>query len=120
MMTTASSNDAAVRSYTTWGLGTQAMYAGFTLGASYVDAGRAYTATGEDDDQNVWTLGLKYEFDKVAVAASYLDAESNGLDNSAIGLGAAYTWFPGLTTSADAVFFDQDGTVSTEDNEAMS
>lgn len=104
------------RDYTLWGLGGQAMYAGFTLGASYVDAGHLGTNPAQSNDQNVWTVGLKYEFDKVAVAANYMDGEGyfNGLaanpyvnDFSAVGLGATYTWFPGMTTAADAVFFDQ-------------
>jgi hypothetical protein len=38
-------------------------------------------------------------------------------DFDAIGLGATYTWFPGLTTAADAVFFDQDVAGATPSNE---
>ncbi|MDD2325513.1 MAG: porin [Alphaproteobacteria bacterium] len=111
------------RSYSVWGLGAQAMYAGFTLGASYVDAGHFGTLkdAGQTQDQDVWNVGLKYEFDKVAVAANYMNGEgyyglsdyagtsaTTYVDNfSALGMGATYTWFPGLTTAADAVFFDQ-------------
>lgn len=108
------------RDFTAYGLGAQAMYAGFTLGASYVDAGHYMTAkdAGLNDDQDVWNIGLKYEFDKVGVAANYMSGEgymptlaAAGTDYvdsfEALGLGATYTWFPGLTTAADAVFFDQ-------------
>lgn len=116
-----------VRDFTAWGIGGQAMYAGFTLGASYVDAGHYLTAKGaaQDDDQDVWNIGLKYEFDKVAVAANYMSGEGYAptlgagtyVDSfTALGLGATYTWFPGLTTAADAVFFDQNVQDSAHNN----
>jgi len=118
----------AARDFTAWGVGAQAMYAGFTLGGSYVDAGRYMTADLQNKDQHVWTLGLKYEFDKVALAvngqrgegynnafqvvgtnpAGTTDNINYVKDYSAIGFGATYTWFPGLTTAADAVLFSQD------------
>ncbi len=137
------SNSNDFRDFTVWGLGAQAMYAGFTLGGSYVDAGHMGTtkAANETKDQNVWTIGLKYEFDKVALATNYMrgkgyydlvDGSTTITENvtidgtaatatttsntigttyvdrfSALGFGATYTWFPGLTTAADAVFFDQ-------------
>ncbi len=108
------------RDATVWGVGAQAMYAGFTLGGSYVDAGHfgTFKDLGENNDQNVWTVGLKYEFDKVAMAANYMQGQGYNqfvsgtnayVDQySAVGVGATYTWFPGLTSAADAVFFDQD------------
>lgn len=123
-----------IRDYAAWGLGAQAMYAGFTLGGSYVDAGNMGTITGQDKDQNVWTLGLKYGFDKVTLAANYMDGEGyfnstfrNSAANSYVndfnawGLGATYTWFPGLTTAADAVFFDQsrDGVVGNDQGHVL-
>ncbi len=104
------------RDYTAWGIGAQAMYAGFTLGGSYVDAGHKDTSVGQEKNQNAWTLGLKYMFDNVGLAASYLGGEgySTNLatqtyidDFSTFGLGATYTWFPGMVTAADAIFFDQ-------------
>ncbi len=116
------------RDYTVWGVGADAKYAGFTLGTSYVDAGHMSSAPGQEEDQSVWTIGLKYGFDKVELAASYMDGEGYfntlaGADSDyvesfdAIGLGATYTWFPGLTTAADAVFFDQERKDATADNE---
>lgn len=121
--------------FTLWGLGAQATYAGFTLGGSYTDAGRFGTMQGQNQDQSVWSLGLKYEFDKVALAINGLQGEGyynlfnvqgtgatvdnmNYVDDfRALGLGATYTWFPGLTTAADAVFFAQerDDTISGSD-----
>lgn len=133
------SNSADLRDFTLWGIGAQAMYAGFTLGGSYVDAGHMGTTknTDETKNQNVWTVGLKYEFDKVALATNFMrgkgyydlyngtTTETTTIDGnvttitantaghvyvdrfSALGFGATYTWFPGLTTAADAVFFDQ-------------
>lgn len=118
-------NDTPVRDFTSWGIGGQASYMGFTFGTSYVDAGSFATLEGQHKDQSVWTAGLKYEFDKVALAINgmrgegYYNAFVNDgdavaadrvkyvKDFSAIGAGATYTWFPGLTTAADVVFFDQ-------------
>ncbi|NCC03662.1 MAG: porin [Proteobacteria bacterium] len=110
------------RDFTAWGMGAQAMYAGFTLGGSYVDVGHMNTATTEDKDQNVWNIGLSYEMDKVELAANYMDAKAYSGntyydDSSAIGLGATYTWFPGLTTAADAVFFNQNNQATGINNE---
>lgn len=111
------------RDYKSWGIGAQAMYAGFTFGASYVDADDYMKiSSAQTKDQDVTTVGVKYEFDKVAVAANYMKGEGYYYfgtntsqifqadyvkDFSAYGLGATYTWFPGMTTAADAVFFDQ-------------
>ncbi|HAX91754.1 MAG TPA: hypothetical protein DCY07_06060 [Rhodospirillaceae bacterium] len=119
-------NTVASRDYTTWGLGAQVAYAGFTVGGSYVDAGHMNTTTAQTDDQDVWTAGVRYGFDKVTVAANYMNGQGyyNTLvgadayveDFDAIGLGATYTWFPGLATAADAVFFDQDRAGTTSSN----
>lgn len=128
MMVFAEGGDSDLRDATVWGLGAQAMYAGFTLGGSYVDGGHygVDKDEGKVKEQNAWTMGLKYTFDKVALAANYMhakgyatiDSSTGGTvpagtfqyveDFSAVGLGATYTWFPGLTSAADAVFFDQD------------
>jgi predicted porin len=116
-----------IREYVLWGIGGQAAYAGFTLGASYVDAGNMGTQVGEDKDQDVFSVGLKYEFDKVAMAVNYMNGEgylftggaaTDYVDRySALGFGTTYTWFPGLTTALDAVFFDQSRDAQTYDNE---
>ena len=112
--------------FTAWGLGAQAAYNGFTVGASYADNGHYNASAGQNKDQDVWTVGGKYEFDKVAVGVSYLTGEgyANYLTNSAgtktssyvdsfdaYSAGATYTWFPGLTSNVDGVFFDQSATV---------
>ncbi len=108
--------NSATRDYTLWGFGTQAAYAGFTVGASYVDAGHANTAMGQDRYQGVWTYGLKYEFDKIEVAVNYLTGKGyytlggarRYVDSyEAFGLGATYTWFPGMRSAADAVLYNQ-------------
>ncbi|MFA6279515.1 MAG: porin [Bdellovibrionales bacterium] len=120
---TASTN----RDYTMWGVGAQALYAGLTFGGSYVDAGHKGSAPGQDLDQDVWTVGLGYEIDKVALATNFMSGEGyyNGLLGSndyvegfnAVGFGATYKWVPGLTTAADAVFFNQDRGGTTKGNE---
>ena len=66
--------------FTAFGLGTQVGFAGFTFfGGAYNDMGRYGTVHGQNKAQNVWSLGGKYEFDKVAVGASWLNGE--GYDN---------------------------------------
>lgn len=112
------------RDFTAWGVGAQATYAGFTAGGSYVDMGRYNTVNGQNSDQRVFTLGGKYEMDKVAVAANWLNGQGydNQLLNSggntvgdnnyvpefnAYGAGATYTWFPGLTSAIDGVWYTQ-------------
>lgn len=111
------------RDFTSWGLGGQVMWNGATFGGSYVDAGTFGTVAGQNRQQDAWTVGAKYEIGKVAVAASFLDGQgyNNAFsvtsvgagsvnyvnDQKVYGLGATYTWFPGLTTAADAVFVRQ-------------
>jgi|GEM_PF-667840 hypothetical protein len=114
--------------FTAWGVGTQVGFNGLTFGGSYVDEGRYDTTHGQNKAQDITTLGVKYEFDKVGVAASWLTGQ--GYDNmlangggantlagtnytnyvrsfDAEGLGATYTWFPGLTSNIDGVLFQQ-------------
>lgn len=117
--------------FTSWGIGGQLSYAGFTAGGSFVDAGSfgAVTNTNaaainQNKTQYTWSAGLKYEMDKYAIAASYLNGR--GYVNSftgaaaptanntnyvsyfnAYGVGGAYTWFPGMATQLDYVHFYQ-------------
>lgn len=119
--------------FVAWGLGTQVGFAGFTLGGSYNNMGHYMATHGQNKTQEVWTLGGKYEFDKVAVGASWLNG--NGYNNlfataanggaggapaqnvtqtnyvssyNAYSAGASYTWFPGLTSAVDGTLFSQD------------
>ncbi len=126
---------AQVKSYTSWGVGAQAMYNGWTVGASYADAGRFGAVEGQNKDQSVWGMGVKYEFDKVALALNTLRGhgyynsfaavgttgdtthDNYVSDYSALGMGATYTWFPGLTTAADAVLFTQNRADDVRDND---
>lgn len=117
------------RDYIAWGVGTQLAYAGFTFGGSYVDAGSYNTfetsaGLNQDKEQNVWTLGAKYEQNKYAVAVNYMRAKgyrpslSSGGSGTAAdqdyvksfnaySVGGTYTWFPGMATQLDYVFFNQ-------------
>jgi len=111
-------------SFTAWGVGTQVGFEGFTVGGSFMDNGAYGTVGGQNRDQHVWSVGGKYEIDKVSVGASWLNGE--GYDNllalgtgnikqnvnyvaeyNAYSAGATYTWFPGLTSAADLTFFTQ-------------
>ncbi|QQR68522.1 MAG: porin [Alphaproteobacteria bacterium] len=122
------------RDFVGYGLGAQATYAGFTLGGSWYDPGRYMTIAGQNKDQSSWTIGGKYEYQKAAVAVSYLSGEgyggvfrtlptpANPHDNyvknyQAVGVGATYSLFPGFVTGVDAVFFDQDHRVIGHDND---
>jgi hypothetical protein len=114
--------------FTAFGVGAQVGFAGFTVGGSYNDMGRYDTVHGQNKSQQNFTLGGKYEFDKVAVAANWLNGE--GYDNllthaagdyyagsrtntnyvsnfNAYGAGASYTWFPGMSSNVDGVLFNQ-------------
>jgi len=111
--------------FTSWGVGGQVGFNGFTVGASYVDEGRYDTVHGQNKAQDIATIGGKYEFDKVGVGASWLTgqgytdyltqattaASANLTDYvrsfNAEGVGATYTWFPGLTSAIDGVMFQQ-------------
>jgi len=114
------------QSFTSWGAGTQVGFMGATVGASYTDLGRYNTVHQQNKAQQVASLGAKYEFDKVGVAASWLigDGYANYLatgtgattrpsvDNyvssfNAWSVGAVYTWFPGLSSNIDGVLFRQ-------------
>lgn len=126
--TTISTVTGPMRDFTAYMFGGQVGYAGFTIGGSYADVGNFATVTGQNDDQSVWTAGIKYEWDKLGVAFSYLGGEgyynsfarqgSTALNTindvnyvesfNAYGFGATYNWFPGLSTSLDTVFFTQE------------
>ena len=113
------------RSFNAWGVGTQVAFNGFTVGGAFNSMGNYNTVAGQNRMQNSYNLGGKYEFDKVGVAVSYLHGK--GYDNllqhgvstglvddtsyvskyNALGAGATYTWFPGLTSNVDGVLFNQ-------------
>ncbi|MFY9288243.1 MAG: porin [Alphaproteobacteria bacterium] len=125
--------------WTSWGVGGQVGISGlpgFTLGGSYQDLGRYGTTHGQNQNQDLYTVGAKYEFDKVGLAASYLTSSQynnllagtnpgaggvNGTNYvssyNAYSVGGTYTWFPGLTTNADGVMFHQASTNSAARND---
>jgi len=126
-----------VMDFTAWGLGAQIgtdWVGGLTFGGSYVDLGRYNAVHGQNKAQNTWTVGGKYEFDKVGVALNYLGAEgynnllafggpastnqSNYVTSfNGFGAGATYTWFPGLTSALDGVAFQQHVTNEADHND---
>lgn len=113
------------KSFDAYGLGAQAAWNGFTFGGAYNNMGSYNVVAGQNNTQNSYNLGAKYEFDKVGVALNYLHGK--GYDNvltngsgsataantnyvskfNAAGAGATYTWFPGLTSNLDGVLFGQ-------------
>src|ERR1700722_8492875 len=118
-----------------WGIGGQVGANGLTVGASYTDEGRYNTVHGQNKAQDVATIGAKYEFDKVGVGASWLTGQgyadylAGGTNTgsaylndyvrsfNAEGVGATYTWFPGLTSAIDGVLFQQKVSDITDQND---
>jgi hypothetical protein len=120
--------------FTAWGVGLQAGFSGLTLGASYTDQGRYNTIHGQNKAQDIASIGAKYEFDKVGVGANWLTGQgyadyltggagttANLTDYvrswNAEGVGATYTWFPGLTSAIDGVMFQQKVSNITDHND---
>jgi hypothetical protein len=128
--------------YLSLGIGGQVNYAGFTVGTSYTDPGHYDEVAGQDKQQYMWTVGGKYDWSHASLAINYEDGEgyntarigaaaasfgtakagetvtdANYLrDYQAVGLGATYTWFPGLVSGVDLVFFDQYGAYTGSDD----
>jgi len=104
---------ALCQDFTSWGVGGQVGFGGFTVGGSYNDAGDFLAPVGTDDDQYTWSLGGTYEFGKAGVGISYLQGAgwTTGLgyiqNYTSVGVGGEYNWLPGLVTSADFVYYDQ-------------
>ena len=125
--------------YLTLGLGGQVNFAGFTVGGSYSNGGHYDAAKGQDKPQDMWTAGVKYDMDKASFAINGEMGEGYDIawgvgggiakenptfqaplnsdyirSYDALGFGATYTWFPGLVSGVDVVFFNQDGEYSSE------
>jgi len=139
------SGTSPVNEYLSLGLGGQVNYAGFTVGASYTDPGHYDELKGQGKQQDMWTLGGKYDWNQAAFAINFEDGEGynpdwavavggtgvpagalkgglNAVDSNyvrnymALGFGATYTWFPGLVSGVDLVFFNQAGPTSAGDD----
>lgn len=120
-----SAENTKFQDFTAWGLGAQVAWNGWTFGGSYNDLGSYGAVHGQNRNQEVWSLGGKYEMDKVTVGVSWLNAEgynnllagattaatTNGTNYvqgfNAYGAGATYNWFPGLTSAIDGILFTQ-------------
>ncbi|MEI6985906.1 MAG: porin [Rhodospirillaceae bacterium] len=97
-------------------VGAQLGYAGYLIGASYVDAGRSgyarpQTLNGAQiflNDQTVWTAGISYETGPVVVGVNYAHGTDAGdiyvpgkRKADLISVGAIYTIAPGMTTTIE-------------------
>jgi hypothetical protein len=112
--------EALTDGFTSWNVGAQVGYAGFAFGGNYVDAGSYNKTVTQSGDQNAWSVGASYKFDRASIAGSYL--RGHGFNNQAVliagdnrdvnysawGIGAGYSLFDGMVTSVDAVFYNQD------------
>jgi hypothetical protein len=117
---------ATLEDFTSWGIGVQAAYQGFTVGGNYIDLDDYNITSADRKSQATYTAGIKYEFGKYVVGFDWLGAEgysdaayagSYVKDFNAYSFGGAYTWAPGLTTTVNAVLFNQDAQTNTSDNE---
>ncbi len=105
-----------------WSLGTQLSYNSFTFGGGYTHNGDSgLTAGAANDDVSGWNVGATYnapawgvgvsyaniDFDQAATPFGAAGATGSGGDYTAYGLGGIYKVAPGLTASADLVFFDR-------------
>ena len=133
--------------YVSLGLGGQVAFAGFTLGASFTDPGKYDTFRGQEKNQDMFTVGGKYEWNQAAFAINFEDGEGYNLawaggtvgatglgtaktgattanddyvrNYQALGFGATYTWFPGLVSGVDVVLFDQGGDYTNESDSGV-
>lgn len=127
--TMADSTSNAVEDLSSWGLGLQLGYQGFTFGGNYVDDGDSGLASATTNDNvKKYSLGATYEADAWGVGLSYaqVDFDQNGVsydsaggtgsggDYTAWGAGATYKIAPGLTAGADLVFFDRNRDTGTD------
>lgn len=110
-----------------WGLGTQLSYAGFTLGGGYVNNGDSNNPVGvANDNESAWNAGLRYNAQNWGVAVSYTDenydqaggrgVDTAGGDYTAVVLGATYKVADGLSTGADLAFYDRNRATGTDTN----
>jgi len=105
-----------------WSLGAQVGYMGFTFGGGYSSYGDSGLATGvASDDVTIWNAGLTYESGAWGVGANFVqvDFDDNGVPfevtgatgaggtYTAYGIGGTYKLAPGLSAGADLVFFDR-------------
>lgn len=105
-----------------WAVTTQLGYKGFALGAGYThDGDSGLTAGTANDDVTKWNAGLTYnatawglgvsyahvDFDQAGTPFGVTGATGSGGTYSAWGVGGVYKIAPGLTASADLVFFDR-------------
>ncbi len=115
---------AVLEDFTAWGVGLAGTYQGVTIGATYADNGD-YNTTNTQKEQRIVTAGIKYEFGKYAVGFDYVNGEGQSAAAFAndrvksldvYNFGGSYTWAPGLTTTVNGVFFDQDVNTANSDN----
>lgn len=117
------SDVSTVEDISTWNIGVQLGYEGFSLAGSYGDWGDSTMATGANNDADYWTLGGGYSFGEIGLSATYLDSSvergSGVADNdfSNLALGVDYKLAPGLTTYAEASLFEFESATAADAND---
>jgi predicted porin len=101
-------------------VGAQVGYAGFLVGGSYMSQGDSnQLTTAADVDQFAWAVGVQYTAGPIVVGVDYVADEvaetvagaNRTRERDAWFVGGTYTIAPGLSTSLDVVFFEDDRAV---------
>lgn len=95
-----------------WHIGANVGFAGFLIGAGYVDSGDSGNAANVDSVHG-WNLGVNYAFDALSLSANYQATEQETAANvedslDVFSIGAQYAVSEGLTSYAQATWLDVD------------
>jgi outer membrane protein OmpU len=116
----ADANAAGVDNFSSWQLGAQVGFAGFTVGGGYVDYNDAVllrNGVGYEPD-SAWNAGVSYSSGPFGVAGGYLNLDDESGDDYTIwSVGAVYTVAPGLAVQADYYNFDNE--IADDDGQAV-
>ena len=109
-----------------YAVGGSLTYMGATFAGSWQQIDEFGQVSTENQEGNVWTAGVAYEFGPFAASVTYLQSEienggpSNTVDTEFTNLsfGADYQLAPGLVPYVEVSFFEaEDGDATTDDNE---
>jgi outer membrane protein OmpU len=111
-----------------WSTGFTASYAGFSIGAGYLDHGDSTCTVANTlcDQGDVWDVAAQYKFGGTTVATGWLHGEGNPLgaatgdeaDVYTLGVKHTFASAPGMSGWAEITQFDGDRDGTASDNEA--
>jgi outer membrane protein OmpU len=102
-----------IEDFSSWQLGAQVGFAGFTVGGGYVDYNDAVLTRNSTlpnyEPDSSWNVGVAYSAGPFGVAGGYLNLDDESGDDYTIwSVGAVYTVAPGLAVQADYYNFDNE------------